>query len=94
MLIMRCRYSSLEHFGDMCADPECEYSFGVTGCKLTSGSADQKANLELRLPALRDTCILMTSEVDLSWHISGSSKWEGGNRVERLQRLARRESIG
>lgn len=38
---------------------------------------DQKANFELRLPALRDTCILMTSEVDLEWGIEGSSKWAG-----------------
>jgi len=39
--------------------------------------ADQKANLELRLPALRDTCILMTSEVDLGWEVKGSSTWGG-----------------
>jgi len=50
--VVLAQYSSLEHFADMCADPEY-----------------QKTNLELRLPALRDTCILMTSEVNLAWEV-------------------------
>jgi len=32
----------------------------------------QEINKELRLPALRDTCILMTTEVELDWKIEGS----------------------
>jgi hypothetical protein len=82
---------------DMCADPECKYSLFTIHFLTREQSnriVDQKVNLEFRLPALRDAGILMTSEVHLDWQISGSSKWEGGNRVQRLERLARRESIG
>jgi hypothetical protein len=37
----------------------------------------QDVNLKLRLPALRDTCILMTSEVKLDWGggRSGTVEW-------------------
>jgi len=31
-----------------------------------------KINMELRLPALRDTCLLMTTELELDWKIKGS----------------------
>ncbi|KAE9362782.1 hypothetical protein N431DRAFT_475621 [Stipitochalara longipes BDJ] len=39
----------------------------------------QDVNLRLRLPALRDTCILMTSEVKLDWRVEGAVRWNGGN---------------
>lgn len=35
----------------------------------------QNVNLKLRLLALRDTCMLMTSEVNLKWRIKGASRW-------------------
>jgi hypothetical protein len=38
----------------------------------------QAANLKYRLAALRDTCILMTTEVQLGWDVPGSSRWYEG----------------
>jgi uncharacterized protein (DUF1330 family) len=35
----------------------------------------QDVNLKLRLPALRDTCILMTSEVKIEWGVVGANRW-------------------
>ena len=69
----------------MCADPECESTLDLYARMFDKGTltcVDQKANLELRLPALRDTCILMTSEVDLEWEVKVSSKWGGKLRGE------------
>jgi hypothetical protein len=39
----------------------------------------QDVNLKLRLPALRDTCILMTSELHLDWMVEGAWRWSGGS---------------
>lgn len=44
---------------------------------MTCDPGYQKANQELRLPALRDTCILMTTELDLDWTIAGGERWNG-----------------
>jgi hypothetical protein len=35
----------------------------------------QDVNLKLRLLAFRDTCILMTSEVELEWGVEGAGRW-------------------
>lgn len=36
----------------------------------------QELNHKFRLSALRDTCILMTTEVNLDWGVKGSLRWE------------------
>lgn len=39
----------------------------------------QDVNLRLRLPALRDTCILMASEPHLDWMVEGAGRRSGGS---------------
>lgn len=44
---------------------------------MTCDPGYQKANQKLRLPALRDTCILMTTELELDWEVTHSERWTG-----------------
>jgi hypothetical protein len=39
----------------------------------------QDVNLKLRLPALRETCILMTSEVNSDGGVEAAGRWNGGD---------------
>lgn len=43
-------------------------------CDMACDPEYQEGNYKWRLPALRDTCILMTTEMDLEWSIEGSEK--------------------
>jgi hypothetical protein len=44
---------------------------------MAADSEYQELNHKYRLPALRDTCILMTTEVKLDWGLAGSTRWDG-----------------
>lgn len=43
-------------------------------CDMACDPEYQELNYKYRLPVLRDTCILLTTEVDLAWTIDGSEK--------------------